>query len=60
MADWALYRSRRIVFVKPHVNGKGEAEFRDKDGRTYPAETFNREWERQPSPNDNPKGDANP
>jgi len=47
VAEWQTWRSRRIVFVKPHVNGKGESEFRDKDGRTYPAETFRREWEQE-------------
>lgn len=53
--EWQLWRSREIRFVKPHVNGRGEDEYRDKDGKTYPAETMRQQYERLP---DEPKADG--
>ncbi len=46
MADFEPWRDRTIEWVKPYTNSKGEECFRGKDGKTYPAESFKRQYEK--------------
>ena len=44
--DWETWRSRKIVFVKPHVNVRGGTDYRTKDGNVIPAEQLKHEYEK--------------
>lgn len=43
--EWQPWRSREIVWVKPHTNSRGEQEYRAKSGETMPAEVLRKKYE---------------
>ena len=45
MTEWAPWRSREVIWVKPRENAKGEREYRTKDGQVLPEETLRHKYE---------------
>lgn len=52
MANFEPYRSRKVIWAKTKVNNKGETIYYSKEGKTFPAEYFNKEWEKLDARND--------